>query len=243
MGGTAPMTMAGIVLLSNVENLAGNIIAQVLNPGTPMIFLGHKISIDMATGNTLQSTVENFIAAGAHAEFVKERYGIPFHTWGSGSDSWLPDGQSMIERSFLGLLTSMGGTDVLGGLGQLGCDCSISPAQLVVDNDIIGMIRKIRRGIQVDDDSLAWEIIQEVGPGGQFLDQTHTLQHCREILSPTTFNRKSKAEWSAQGQKDIVNNAEDVVDHVKEAHDVPPLPVDILKELSSIVKRADKKLI
>ena len=148
----------------------------------------------------------------------------------------------MVERSFLGLLASVGGTDILGGLGQLGCDCSISPAQLVVDDDIIGMIRMVRRGIPVDDENLAWEVISEVGLGGQFLDHNHTARHCKEIFVSRTFNRKSKVEWSSEGQKDIVDNANNAVDYLLRSHEVSPLPTELARELGKIVKRADKKL-
>lgn len=239
-GGTAPITVAGVVLLSNVELLAGTVITQVLNPGTPVIHLGLKFSLDMITGMTLQTNVETMLAAATHAEFVNEQYGIPYHTYGSGSDALFPDGQSMAERTFLGLLVALGGADILGGAGQLECASAISLPQLVLDNDLFSMIRKVRRGIQFDDENLGWTAISEVGPGGQFLDHDHTLRHCREITYPRTFNRMAKSDLESAGPRDVVENATTVVDNLLKSHRTAPLPQEISDELNTILKRAEK---
>jgi trimethylamine:corrinoid methyltransferase-like protein len=238
-GGTAPITVAGIVLLSNVELLAGTVMTQVLNPGTPIIHLGLKFSLDMITGITLQSNVETMLAAATHAEFVKEQYGIPYHTYGSGSDALFPNDQSMAERTFLGLLAAVGGADILGVAGQLECASAISLPQLVLDNDLFGMIRRVRRGIQVDDENLGWEAISEVGPGGQFLDHDHTVRHCREIVYPRTFNRLTKSECESGGLRDVVENATTIVEDLLKSHQTTPLPQETIDELNKILRRAE----
>jgi trimethylamine---corrinoid protein Co-methyltransferase len=243
MGGTAPVTIAGIVLLTNVELLAGNVITQTFHPGTPVHFLGHKFLIDMSTGNLKHSAVEAMIAAAANSEFSIRKYGIPFHTYGSGSDSMIPDGQSMIERTFQGLLVAIGEGKVFGGLGQLETVNAISPTQLVIDDDIIGMIRKARQAINWDDEHLAAKVIAEVGPGGQFLDHNHTYNHFSEIFRPRTFNKKSRSEWVAEGkQKTLVDNANDVLDQILKTHQVALLPKEVSRELEKIVKKADDLL-
>jgi len=243
MGATAPVTIAGIVLLTNVELLAGNVITQTFHPGTPVHFLGHKFLIDMSTGNLKHSAVEAMLAAAANSEFSIRKYGIPFHTYGSGSDSMIPDGQSMIERTFQGLLVAMGEGKVFGGLGQLETVNAISPTQLVIDDDIIGMIRKARQKINWDDEYLAADVIAAVGPGGQFLDHQHTYDHFREVFRPRTFNKKSRSEWIAEGkQKTIVDHANELLDEIMRSHQVTPLPKEVAKELDQIVKRADDHL-
>ncbi len=243
MGGTAPVTIAGIVLLTNVELLAGNVITQSFHPGTPVHFLGHKFLIDMASGNLKHCAVEAIIAAAANSELSIRKYGIPFHTYGSGSDSMIPDGQSMIERTFQGLLVAIGEGKVFGGLGQIETVNAISPTQLVIDNDIIGMIRIARHDINWDDEHLAADVISEVGPGGQFLDHNHTYNHFRETFRPRTFNKKTRSEWIAEGkQKTIVDNANDILDEIMKSHQVTPLPTEIAKELDRIVKRADEHI-
>lgn len=242
MGGTGPITIAGIILLTNCELLAGNVITQVFNPGTPVHFLGHKFLIDMATGAVRHSSVEAIMAAAANSEFCIRKYGIPFHTYGSGSDAFIPDGQSMIERTFQGLLVGIGEGKVFGGVGQLETVNAISPTQLVIDNDIIGMIRKVRRGINWDDEHLAAEVIAEVGPGGEYMSHDHTLRHCRQVFRARTFNQKSRSEWLSEGRRDIVDNANELVDHLLRSHEVPPLPNDVAKELNEIIKRANEKL-
>jgi trimethylamine:corrinoid methyltransferase-like protein len=243
MGGTAPITIAGIVLLTNVELLAGNVITQTFHPGTPVHFLGHKFMIDMSTGYLKHSAVEAIIAAAANSELSLRKYGIPFHTYGSGSDSMIPDGQSMIERTFQGLLVAIGEGKVLGGLGQLETVNAISPTQLVIDNDIVGMIRKSRQEIKWDDEHLAADVIAEVGPGGQFLDHIHTYHHFREVFRPRTFNQKSRSEWLAEGKRDILDRANDILDEIMRTHKVSPLPTEVADGLEEIVSRADEHLL
>ncbi|MEW6265115.1 MAG: trimethylamine methyltransferase family protein [Thermodesulfobacteriota bacterium] len=243
MGGTAPLSIGGINLLTNCELLAGNVVVQVCHPGTPVHFLGHKFMIDMASGAARHSAVETMMAAAAHGEFSIRKYGIPFHTYGSGSDSFLPDGQSMIDRTFQGLLAGLGEVKVFGGVGQLETVNAISPTQLVIDNDILGMIRKVRRGINWDDDNLAAEVIAQVGPGGEFMTHDHTYRHCRDAFRTKTFNRMSRAEWLAEGKgRTILENADDLVDELLKSHEVTPLPADAARALAEILNHANKKL-
>ena len=199
--------------------------------------------IDMSTGYLKHSAVEAIIAAAANSELSLRKYGIPFHTYGSGSDSMIPDGQSMIERTFQGLLVAIGEGKVLGGLGQLETVNAISPTQLVIDNDIVGMIRKSRQEIKWDDEHLAADVIAEVGPGGQFLDHIHTYHHFREVFRPRTFNQKSRSEWLAEGKRDILDRANDILDEIMRTHKVSPLPTEVADWLEEIVSRADEHLL
>jgi trimethylamine:corrinoid methyltransferase-like protein len=243
MGGTAPFTVAGIVLLSNCELLAGNVVTQVCNPGTPVHFLGHKFLLDMATTIARHSAVEAMMAAAAHSEFCWRKYKIPFHTYGSGSDSFIPDEQSMIDRTFQGLLVGMGEGKVFGGVGQLETVNSISLTQLVIDNDIIGMIRKARRGVNWDDDHLAADVIEDVGIGGEYITHDHTLAHCRDAFEARTRYRGPRADWLSEGEeRTIIDNANDIVDDLLKNHTVPPLSEDISKELGKIIEQAEKSI-
>ncbi len=243
MGGTAPLTMAGITLLTNAELLAGNVVVQVCNPGTPVHFLGHKFKIDMRTGSAGHSFIEPQLAAAANAELSIYKYGIPFHSYGSGSDSMVPDGQSQIERTFQGLLFGLGHGKVFGGLGQLETVNAICPTQLVIDNDIIARIRMARRTISWDDDQMAADVIAEVGIGGEYMTHEHTARHCRDAVEARTFNKQSRSDWMQSGGKGgILDNAEDILDVIIKNHKVSPLPEDIAKEIDNIIKSADEKL-
>ena len=246
MGGTAPMTIAGVTLLTNAELLAGNVIVQVCNPGTPVHFLGHKFQIDMRTGTAGHAFVESQLGSAANAELSLYKYGIPYHTYGSGSDAMIPDGQSQIERTFQGLLFGLGHGKVFGGLGQLETVNAISPTQLVIDNDIIARIRKIRRGINWDDDQMAADVISEVGIGGEYITHEHTLRHCRDVVYARTFNTKSRSDWMAAGYRGIdggiLDNAEAILQETMASHSVPPLEEGIAKEIDRIIEHADEKL-
>jgi len=131
---------------------------------------------------------------------------------------------------------------VLGGAGQVECVASASLLQLVIDDDVLGIARKAIRKIEVNDDTLGWEAIAEVGPGGNFLTHAHTLKHCREAFRPKTFVRKPRNVWASEGRNDILDMAKERLNEIRKKHRPAPLSKEVQKELRAILKDADKRL-
>jgi trimethylamine:corrinoid methyltransferase-like protein len=242
-GGTSPITVAGSILLSNVEMLAGTAIAQVINPRVPVILAPQKFPLSMKTGAPLQGTIEGALANAAGVQLIKDLYQIPTRMYSPTSDAFFPDLQSMIERTYLSVLNVLGKADIISGAGQLEAAATISLLQLVIDNDIIGILRKMLEGVKMDEESLASEIINRVGPGGNFLDQEHTARHCREFYTPATFYRGTRQAWKASGAKTITDRATEKVFAILEKHKTSYLGGRISQELDKIVEKADKKLV
>ena len=198
-GATAPITVPAVVLLAAAEILAMLAAAQVIQPGIPVIATPLIFSTDMMTGRSLQSSAESMQAAALAVQFIKAAFGIPTHTYGIGSDSPVMDGQCMSEGALRSMLIGLSGADILGAAGQLEVATTISPVQLAVDNEVLGMVRRMITSIPFDDDSLAWADLLAAEPGCNFLTGDHTLRHCRDGWMPTNFTRMTREEWNKKG--------------------------------------------
>lgn len=240
-GGNGPVTIAGIVLLSYIEALAGGVIAEVANPGAPIVYRPLPLVLDMSTGVGLQGAVENAMEAAAGVQVVRECWGIPTNMFGQVSDSLITDGQSMIERVFNNLLPALAGANIVSGAGGLEHCYTLDPVQLVIDDDILGMTFRLLRGFEVNDDTLGLDVLAQVGPGGNFLTNKHTLKYFKtEHFRPHTFNRRPRAIWQSQGERDLNENARQRAITILREHKPSPLAEDIVKELDAIIKKLDQ---
>ena len=237
-GGTAPVTVAGLTLLSHTEVLAGIAIAQIANPGAPMVYRPLPMVMDMSSGVALEATVENAMIAAAQAQLVRETYNIPTNVMGQVSDTFTSDGQSMIERVFNALLPALAGANIVSGAGGLEHVYTLDPVQLVIDDEIVGMTKRILRGFEINDSTLGLDALARVGPGGNFLSDEHTLKYFKtEYYRPHIFNRGARAIWQSKGEKDLNENARERAKAILREHKPAPLAEDVVKELDSIIKR------
>lgn len=241
-GGTSPATLPGVILLATAEILAMLSMAQAVSPGTPIIACPIIFSTDMRTGRSLQSSVEALKAASGAIQFIKAAFNLPTHTYGSGSDAPDISGQSMSERSMLSTLMGVSGLDILGGAGQLEVATAVSPLQLIIDNEVIAMVRQIMTGFTFDDDNLAWDVLVETKPGDHFLTSDHTLMHCRDAFTPQNFIRLTREDWEKEGGRDLLDRALERYQTVMGTDNPYILNGELAEELDSIVKMADKNL-
>ncbi len=206
-GGTAPLTPVGMVLMATAEILAMVTMAHVLAPGTPVIATPLMFTLDMRTGSALQSCPESLQAASMAIQVMKQGFGLPTHTYGSGSDT--PDGdvQSMAERAMLGQAVVLSGADILGGVGQLECATVFSPVQAVLDNEIGAMLRRFIQMPQVSDGDLNWQEISNIRAGGHFLGSSHTLNFCRDQYIPQMFLRQGRDDYEASDRRTAFDQA------------------------------------
>ena len=242
-GGTAPATMPGVIVMAAAEILAMLAMAQAVQPGTPVVACPIIFSTDMRTGRSLQSSVEAFKGASGAIQFIKAAFNLPTHNYGSGSDSPTADEQSMSERAMLTTLMGLSGSDILGGAGQLEVATAVSPLQLMVDNEVMGMVRQIAKGFALDEESLAWDVLTKGKPGDHFLTSPHTLRHCRDAFVPRTFTRLTREGWERQGSKSF---SERVLEHYRElmrGENECRIPAEQARKLETIVREADGKLV
>ena len=224
--------------------MAQIIIAQIIQPGTPVVASPLLFSMDMQTTATLQSPVEVTLGRMAAMQLFTEGYGIPSHTYGSGTDSFILDGQSMIERTSIIEMVALSGAAVLGGAGQIETAKTISPIQLIIDNDIFGMTRRLKEGLLLNEETLAWKEIMEMSADGEaFIAKEHTFRHFREIQRPNIFTRDTYHMWNENGRKDLIENALDYYQSMKEKIVPSELPEEVTSEMNAVLKKAHEKLV
>lgn len=210
-GGTAPVTLAGCLVLANADALSGVTIAQLLERGRPVIFnLGFAHVLDMSTGVALTGAPENALLQSAGAGLARA-HGLPSASWMS-TEAMLPDAQAAAEKMLTGLAHAAHGVNLIWGAGNLESTLSMSAEMLLIDDEIIGSIRRFVRGIDVTEETLALDLIREVGHRGDFLASDHTLRHFREQIRHSRLPVRSKREtWERQGGRAFAERAADRV--------------------------------
>lgn len=241
-GATSPVTIAGTVLQMGIEILAQLVMSQLIEPGAKVFGCPFAFTLDMATGRNLQESVEAMMIAAASVQFIKEAFHIPVY-YEPGTDSHIPDGHAMIEKSLSGLLISQAGCDMLGGAGQLDVIRVASPIQLIIDNSLVPVFKRLCSPIKVDDDYLAWKDMLEIASGGTYLERRHTLKHCREALRPQFLATLSRDTWLLEGAKDLHARAMEKYRELKKILKPRELPEDVKRELDRIEQQARKHLV
>jgi len=238
-GLTAPVTLSGELVVTHAEILALATIAQLVRPGTPVIY-GMSSSVpDMRSGSNLSGAVEIGLLGAAVAQLAG-CCGLPC-LMSTGTDAHAPGAQSIMERLLTLLLPALAGIDLV-NLTTLDTKMSFSLEQLVIDEAILGLVERCLRGIVVDDCSLALDLIDQIGPGGAFVATDHTLRHFRhELLVPDLIERQSREVWQAAGAPDMGERARDKARRILADHRPLPLDDGVAAQLDEIVRAAEAR--
>jgi len=241
-GATAPVTLAGSLVQQCAEVVSGLVVAHLLNPGMPTIVCTLPSVMDMRTANIVLSSVETGMMCAAAAQVFREFYGIPYVGGGGISDSKIPDQQAGYEKALTTLYGALGGSNLIHlASGMLEFILSVSAEQIVIDNEILGMVLHGLRGIEVNDETLALDVIMKSGPGGQFLAHKHTLRNMRkELFIPMVTDRLSRDSWEKEGSKDVLTRAKKEVERILKTHEPEPLDEDIKRMLREIREKAQR---
>jgi trimethylamine--corrinoid protein Co-methyltransferase len=209
-GATAPITLAGNLVVQNVDSLAGVMLAQLANPGTPTIYGCISSITDLRDLKYLSGAVEMGLMNAAAAQMA-QFYDLPIYVTAGMSDSKVNDAQAGYESAMTNLMVALAGGNVIhDAAGFLEFCLTASYDKLVIDNEIIGMAMRALEGIQVNDETLAFDLIKEVGPGGHFVASRHTRRHMRsELYQPLHSDRQDRESWSHAGGKDARQRATD----------------------------------
>lgn len=232
-GATAPITLAGGILLANVEALEGVILSQSAKPGAPVLYADAVSVADARSLNTAPGAAEMGLINAAGAQMA-QYYKIPIYSTSGMTDAKIPDIQSGYEKALSSMIVALSGANYIhDAVGLLGFGTMVSYEQYVIDDEINGMVRRIVRGIDVNEDTLAVDLIKSVGPGGAFCDQKHTVKHLRsELFFPRMSDRQpTREEWLAKGGKDAREKARDIAKKILQSHKPAPLPADVDKQI------------
>ena len=236
-GSTAPTTLAGMLVTQTAELLAGIALTQLINPGTPVIFGSTSTNIDMRSGALAIGSPELSQMIAAHAQ-LSRFYELPSRSGGALTDASYPDAQAGFE-SMLSLATTVNsGIDfVLHAGGILSSYLAFSYEKFILDDEMCGMVRRLHQGIAVDEDTLAYDVIANVGPGGNYLMEMHTVKLCRKAFwKPALCDRAGLEAWMQGGKQTAVDRARARWQKLVAEHKDPPLDNVIAKQLDEFVE-------
>jgi trimethylamine--corrinoid protein Co-methyltransferase len=241
-GATAPVTLAGNVVQMNAEMLAALTILQLHRPGAPVVYAAHPMALDMKTGMASISMGEVGLMSAACIE-IGRFYGLPTASNGICTDACTPDPMATLEKWANGYLPLMAGANVNGGAGSLACVSTVSLEQVVIDNDVYGHMFRQARGMQIDDETLAADVIASVGPGNSYIMEEHTLAHFRrEYYHSPLANRLSAPTWEAAGARDALDRAADRVRDILAAPPKPFLSDEQSAEVKALLAKSEEAL-
>ena len=237
MGGTAPVTLAGGLALGNAEALSSLVIHQLKRRGAPFVYGSGLHHLDMLTAISVYGAPEFQLARVAVAEMGRF-YGLP--TWGYAghSDSKAMDEQAASDATFSALMALLSGTNLVHDVGYLEAGLTTSPEMIVFTDEMIEMMRRFVAGFDLSAEALALDVIQKVGPGGDFLSEDHTLEHFREFWRPTLFDRRRGDEWRAAGSRRLGDRLREKTLAVLESHQAEPLPAAAEAVVEQVVAQA-----
>lgn len=236
-GITAPYTLAGLLTMNNAETLSAFAMIQMLKPGTKVMYANSWTTSDMNSGAALVGSAETTLCRVAAAQLAR-LYKVPSHTTAPNSDNHTHDEQNAWEKTFSQFCALGAGHDLIVNCGMFSTGMSCSHEQLLMDAEISAMAKRITAGINVCKDTIAVDLIKEIGPHGKtYLDTDHTMDWLRrdEYVKVPLAVRGPKATWDAQGSKDTYGIANE---KVKEYDGLQPktLPADIQAKLEEIIK-------
>lgn len=236
-GMNGPVTAAGAMALANAGELVGLVLAQLKREGTPIILSGgYNDVFDMRAMRALYQAPENHHGRAEFAHY----YGLPVFGLAGASDAKILDQQAAAEAAFSLLLEALRGVNLVHDLGYLEGGNCYSLEYLVVCDELVAYVKRLMQGLDVSEESLALDVIHEVGHQGDFIGTRHTRDHFRENWYPKLFDRNNFEEWSAAGGMSMRRRANEQIDAILEAHKPQPLATGVLDRIDHVVERAGR---
>jgi len=240
-GATAPATIAGMLVQDLAETLFGLVLSNLKKPGMPLIIGGVQTIMDMMTSTYSYGAPELSLASAASTD-ISKWLGLPMFSTGGCSDSKAVDEQAAVEATFSLLVAFLSGASLIHDVGYLDSGLNGSLEMLPICDEIIGMVKHFSKGIQVDEDYLALDVIDRVGPGGQFLSDDHTLEHFRRgFWVPKLMDRSNYENWANGGKKTLKERGEERMNYILQSHQPTPIDETVMREMKKIIQKADKK--
>jgi trimethylamine---corrinoid protein Co-methyltransferase len=211
-GATSPATLAGTLVQMHAEALAGVAISQMFCPGAKVLYGAVPTVMDLRNMNLTMGSVETAMLNTCAVHLAK-RYRLPIYASAGVTDAKNPDIQSGFEKGVSCLMVASAGGDYVHlAAGMLDSGNSISYEQFIIDNEILGMVHRLLKGVDVNEGTLAVETINAVGPGGNYVMETHTVEHMfDQFFYPKHAIRMNFDRWEEQGKPTPLTNANELV--------------------------------
>jgi trimethylamine---corrinoid protein Co-methyltransferase len=245
-GSSSPVTLAG-TLTQHIAEIFFKLMVERVMFGSKVLRFGSGLGImDMQTGEFMRSRPENALLALALGQMANQFYKGNFRSYSfAETDAQVPSMEAGFQTAMNVFTGILAGSKYIGGLGLI-CQPTgiISALKLIIDNECLGMVKRFIKGFEISEETIALDLIKQVGPGGTFLDQMHTVEHCRtEHWQPSIFNRKTFQTWIASDGKTDLDKARDIYYEIMKKEDVVPLiGEETEKALLAVIQKATKEL-
>jgi trimethylamine---corrinoid protein Co-methyltransferase len=233
-GATSPSTLAATVLQHNAEVLSAIVLAQTARKGTPCTYSSCSTIFDLRLTATAIGAPEYGMISAALAKMA-QYYKLPCWVGGGHSDSKLPDAQAAYEGSLTATVAALSGANIVYGAGCLESGLTFDFAKMIMDAELIRGIFQVVAGIAVNDETMALDVIKEVGPGGEFMTHAHTFRHMKAMSKANLFDRRTRIGWQEKGGKDLTERAYEEARRVLATHKPEPLPPEAINAMRSII--------
>jgi trimethylamine--corrinoid protein Co-methyltransferase len=242
-GSPGPASLFSNIAMGNAEALSALVLFQMARPGTPILFGDASGSTNFATGGFLEGSPETVLQTAARGEMAKF-YSLPDTQAGCLTDAKDHGPQAVMEKLVTTLPLVMMGVDLVQGPGALETSNMMTLEQIVVDDEIACMCKRLKEGVDMSEAKNYFDDIHDVKPGGHFLTRPNTVKACRssEFFMPQLCDRNTFEHWVALGRPDVYDKAKEKVEEILASPQKNPLPDDVIGKLEDIMRRADEDL-
>jgi trimethylamine--corrinoid protein Co-methyltransferase len=241
MGATAPMSAAGIVVQLCAECLSGLVVHQLKRPGAPFIFGGMASVMDMRTTIFSYGAPEFQRGNGLMAEMA-HYFDLPNFGTAGTSDAQVFDGQAVLEMASSCFLAQLTEANLVHDVGLLGSATVVVPAMIVAADEVITMLTYLLGRVEVNEAPLALDVIQEVGPQGEFVTHQQTLERFRSVWYPELLFRGGPEAWATSTREGFEERVLARTRELMEEHQPERLPGDAVEAIEAILVRAETRL-
>lgn len=238
LGASGPITLAGSLVISNATTLAGICLAQLVRPGTPVVYGLGGSPTDMQSGGYVNASPED-VKHTALSAALGRYYGLPSRDQGALTESFSLDYQAGMESAMM--LTSAGLSGVNVGIhtcGTFGSMLAMSFEKFIADEDLCGAVKKLIQPVELSDDAFALELIKSLGTSGNYLVQDHTFDRCRsEFFIPDLGIRTSHDNWATMDFRDMTRRAGRLLEQRWDSYEEPEMDPDLKERLLAYVNQ------
>ena len=238
-GATAPATLAGAIVQHTAESLSGVVIHQLAKAGAPITWGGSPAILDMREGSTPMGAVETWMISSANVQIGKALM-LPTHAYMGMSDAKIVDAQCGLESMGSNFVAALSGANIISGCGMVDFESCLSFEKLVIDAEMIGMVKRFVKGIEVRDDPIALSVMRKSGHKGDFLSLPHTRKWYREeqYMPSEVIDRAAFESWKNRGAKSAFERARDRVEKLVATYQPTKITEELRQELRAITLRA-----
>ncbi len=240
-GSTAPITGAGTLVISLAGALTSLTVTQLKAPGAALCIGGVPEAMDLRTARPAYGSPEMSLYSAAMSDFA-HYLGLPFMGTAGASEAKVLDLQAAIESTMQVVLSALSRATLVHDVGFLDCADIGSLEMLVMNDEVIAMARRMMRGIEINDETLMLDLIDQVGPGGEFISTVETARRCRtEIWNPTLMDRNAWFNWEAAGSQTMSDRIKARLRKILATHKPQPLPAEVSAQIEAILQAAEAR--